>query len=115
MSNGVKAKLREIAPSLPLGLEIATAYDRSWLTVVLICNIDIVRGPRLGARLIVLAKIWVTGSYHKIQSRGAPGPMMLPLLTIVTGSTSTSFGTGAEFRLCSYPEFRGHRLGQALL
>ena len=29
--NGVKAKLREIAPSLPAGVEIATGYDRSWL------------------------------------------------------------------------------------
>lgn len=29
--NGVKTKLREIAPSLPPGVEIATAYDRSWL------------------------------------------------------------------------------------
>ena len=27
----VKAKLREIAPSLPPGVEIATGYDRSWL------------------------------------------------------------------------------------
>jgi len=29
--NGVKAKLREIAPSLPPGVEIVTGYDRSWL------------------------------------------------------------------------------------
>ena len=29
--SGVKAKLREIAPSLPPGVEIVTAYDRSWL------------------------------------------------------------------------------------
>ena len=29
--NGVKAKLREIAPSLPAGVEIVTGYDRSWL------------------------------------------------------------------------------------
>ncbi len=29
--NGVKAKLREIAPSLPPGVEIVTTYDRSWL------------------------------------------------------------------------------------
>jgi len=29
--NGVKARLREIAPSLPAGVEIATGYDRSWL------------------------------------------------------------------------------------
>src|SRR6185437_15744958 len=29
--NGVKAKLREIAPSLPPGVEIATGYDRSWV------------------------------------------------------------------------------------
>ena len=29
--NGVKAKLREIAPSLPAGVEIAAGYDRSWL------------------------------------------------------------------------------------
>ena len=29
--NGVKAKLREIAPSLPAGVEIVSAYDRSWL------------------------------------------------------------------------------------
>jgi Cu(I)/Ag(I) efflux system membrane protein CusA/SilA len=29
--NGVKAKFREIAPSLPAGVEIVTAYDRSWL------------------------------------------------------------------------------------
>ncbi len=29
--NGVKAKLREMAPSLPAGVEIATGYDRSWL------------------------------------------------------------------------------------
>lgn len=29
--NAVKAKLREIAPSLPPGVEIATGYDRSWL------------------------------------------------------------------------------------
>jgi copper/silver efflux system protein len=28
---GVKAKLRELAPSLPAGVEIATGYDRSWL------------------------------------------------------------------------------------
>lgn len=28
---GVKAKLREIAPSLPPGVEIVTGYDRSWL------------------------------------------------------------------------------------
>ena len=29
--NGVKAKFKEIAPSLPPGVEIVTAYDRSWL------------------------------------------------------------------------------------
>src|SRR6201981_417937 len=29
--NRVKAKFREIAPSLPPGVEIATGYDRSWL------------------------------------------------------------------------------------
>ncbi len=29
--NGVKAKLKEIAPSLPPGVEIVTGYDRSWL------------------------------------------------------------------------------------
>jgi Cu(I)/Ag(I) efflux system membrane protein CusA/SilA len=29
--NAVKARLREIAPSLPPGVEIATGYDRSWL------------------------------------------------------------------------------------
>jgi copper/silver efflux system protein len=29
--DGVKAKLREIAPSLPAGVEIVTGYDRSWL------------------------------------------------------------------------------------
>jgi Cu(I)/Ag(I) efflux system membrane protein CusA/SilA len=29
--NGVKAKFKEIAPSLPAGVEIVTAYDRSWL------------------------------------------------------------------------------------
>ncbi|HWE84057.1 MAG TPA: CusA/CzcA family heavy metal efflux RND transporter [Terracidiphilus sp.] len=29
--NGVKAKLREIAPSLPPGVRIVTGYDRSWL------------------------------------------------------------------------------------
>ncbi len=29
--NAVKAKLRAIAPSLPPGVEIVTAYDRSWL------------------------------------------------------------------------------------
>ena len=29
--NGVKAKFREIASSLPAGVEIATGYDRSWL------------------------------------------------------------------------------------
>jgi len=29
--NGVKAKLHDIAPSLPAGVEIATGYDRSWL------------------------------------------------------------------------------------
>ncbi|MGA7522645.1 MAG: CusA/CzcA family heavy metal efflux RND transporter [Acidobacteriaceae bacterium] len=29
--DGVKAKLRDLAPSLPPGVEIATAYDRSWL------------------------------------------------------------------------------------
>ena len=28
---GVKAKFKEIAPSLPPGVEIVTAYDRSWL------------------------------------------------------------------------------------
>src|SRR5690348_18439730 len=28
---GVKAKLRDIAPSLPPGVEIVTGYDRSWL------------------------------------------------------------------------------------
>ena len=27
----MKAKFREIAPSLPAGVEIVTAYDRSWL------------------------------------------------------------------------------------
>ena len=29
--NGVKAKFHEIAPSLPPGVEVVTAYDRSWL------------------------------------------------------------------------------------
>jgi Cu(I)/Ag(I) efflux system membrane protein CusA/SilA len=29
--NGVKAKFKEIAPSLPPGVEIVTGYDRSWL------------------------------------------------------------------------------------
>jgi Cu(I)/Ag(I) efflux system membrane protein CusA/SilA len=29
--NGVKAKLKQIAPSLPAGVEIVTGYDRSWL------------------------------------------------------------------------------------
>jgi len=29
--DGVKAKLKEIGPSLPPGVEIATGYDRSWL------------------------------------------------------------------------------------
>jgi len=29
--NGVKAKFKEIGPSLPAGVEIVTAYDRSWL------------------------------------------------------------------------------------
>jgi len=29
--SGVKARLREIAPSLPAGVEIAAGYDRSWL------------------------------------------------------------------------------------
>lgn len=29
--NGVKAKLRQIAPSLPPGVEVVTGYDRSWL------------------------------------------------------------------------------------
>lgn len=29
--NGVKAKFRQIAPSLPPGVEIVTGYDRSWL------------------------------------------------------------------------------------
>lgn len=29
--NGVKAKLKEIGPSLPPGVEIVTGYDRSWL------------------------------------------------------------------------------------
>jgi Cu(I)/Ag(I) efflux system membrane protein CusA/SilA len=29
--NGVKAKFKELAPSLPSGVEIVTAYDRSWL------------------------------------------------------------------------------------
>jgi copper/silver efflux system protein len=29
--NGVKAKLRQIAPSLPPGVEVLTGYDRSWL------------------------------------------------------------------------------------
>ncbi|HEX4283668.1 MAG TPA: CusA/CzcA family heavy metal efflux RND transporter [Terracidiphilus sp.] len=29
--NGVKAKLKDIAPALPPGVEIVTAYDRSWL------------------------------------------------------------------------------------
>ena len=29
--NGVKAKLRQIGPSLPPGVEIMTGYDRSWL------------------------------------------------------------------------------------
>jgi Cu(I)/Ag(I) efflux system membrane protein CusA/SilA len=29
--DGVKAKLKEIAPSLPAGVEIMTGYDRSWL------------------------------------------------------------------------------------
>ena len=28
---GIKAKLREIAPSLPPGVEVVTGYDRSWL------------------------------------------------------------------------------------
>ncbi len=30
--NGVKAKFKEIAPSLPPGVEIVTGYDRSWLS-----------------------------------------------------------------------------------
>jgi Cu(I)/Ag(I) efflux system membrane protein CusA/SilA len=29
--NGVKAKLRQIAPSLPSGVEVVSGYDRSWL------------------------------------------------------------------------------------
>jgi Cu(I)/Ag(I) efflux system membrane protein CusA/SilA len=29
--NGVKARFREIAPSLPTGVEIVSGYDRSWL------------------------------------------------------------------------------------
>jgi len=29
--NGVKAKFKEMAPSLPAGVEIVTGYDRSWL------------------------------------------------------------------------------------
>jgi len=29
--NGIKAKFKEIAPSLPSGVEIVTGYDRSWL------------------------------------------------------------------------------------
>ena len=29
--DGVKSKLRELGPSLPAGVEIVTAYDRSWL------------------------------------------------------------------------------------
>ena len=29
--NGVKAKLRQIAPSLPPGVEVVAGYDRSWL------------------------------------------------------------------------------------
>jgi len=29
--NGVKAKFKELAPSLPAGVEIVTGYDRSWL------------------------------------------------------------------------------------
>ncbi len=29
--NGVKAKLKQIAPSLPPGVEVVTGYDRSWL------------------------------------------------------------------------------------
>jgi Cu(I)/Ag(I) efflux system membrane protein CusA/SilA len=29
--NGVKAKLRQISPSLPPGVEVVTGYDRSWL------------------------------------------------------------------------------------
>lgn len=29
--NGIKAKLREISPSLPPGVEVVTGYDRSWL------------------------------------------------------------------------------------
>jgi Cu(I)/Ag(I) efflux system membrane protein CusA/SilA len=29
--NGVKAKLRQIAPSLPPGVEVVSGYDRSWL------------------------------------------------------------------------------------
>jgi Cu(I)/Ag(I) efflux system membrane protein CusA/SilA len=29
--NGVKAKMKELAASLPAGVEIATGYDRSWL------------------------------------------------------------------------------------
>jgi Cu(I)/Ag(I) efflux system membrane protein CusA/SilA len=29
--NGVKAKLRDISPSLPAGVEVVTGYDRSWL------------------------------------------------------------------------------------
>jgi Cu(I)/Ag(I) efflux system membrane protein CusA/SilA len=29
--NGVKAKFKELAPSLPPGIEIVTGYDRSWL------------------------------------------------------------------------------------
>src|SRR6185437_4873117 len=29
--NGVKAKFKDLAPSLPPGVEIVTGYDRSWL------------------------------------------------------------------------------------
>ena len=29
--NGVKAKLKQIAPSLPSGVEVVSGYDRSWL------------------------------------------------------------------------------------
>ena len=29
--NGVKARFRELAPSLPSGVEVVTGYDRSWL------------------------------------------------------------------------------------
>ena len=31
IEGGVKARFRELAPSLPAGVEVVTAYDRSWL------------------------------------------------------------------------------------